>query len=141
MREISDWSKESACRNEPDTTFFTGIGENPTKARLLCPTCPVSDDCLNYAILYGERGVWGGMTEKERATLSYVKPILEAEAKRLGYLENRPSVDDLIRSNCQTKLKAERKLAQNKLQSKPLPVQRAEEFDPIVHAPSYPGAM
>lgn len=94
MRPISDWSKESLCRGHADSEFFTSVGVNPTGARKLCPTCPVQVECLNYAIIYDECGVWGGTTESERKALKFLKPKLIAEAKALNLYETRVSIDE-----------------------------------------------
>lgn len=118
MRDINDWCKESICRGETDKTFFTGQGQNPTKAReKLCNDCPVRQDCLDYAIIYGEKGVWGGLTEKERKRLSYLRPSLIKEAKELGIFEIRPSVDQMIQDQRQRQLQIERELSLDKVLS------------------------
>jgi WhiB family redox-sensing transcriptional regulator len=40
-------------------------------AKAICETCPVRLACLAFALERNEKfGVWGGLTEKERARLS-----------------------------------------------------------------------
>lgn len=40
------------------------------RAKAVCATCPVIDECLNFAIVHNERlGIWGGTHEKERRPL------------------------------------------------------------------------
>ena len=40
------------------------------KAKLVCNKCPVTHDCLAWAISSGQdAGVWGGMSEDERRAL------------------------------------------------------------------------
>jgi hypothetical protein len=102
MRNILDWSQESACRGkspatrgEPDA-FYPERGINPTAARNTCPRCPVQNECLNYGIIYDEDGVWGGLTKKERKRLRYLRETLVLEAKELGLYEHRPSVEELL---------------------------------------------
>jgi len=37
------------------------------RAKLVCASCPVRDQCLDHAIAVDERyGVWGGLTHDER---------------------------------------------------------------------------
>jgi len=36
------------------------------KENLPCQFCPVKQDCLDYAIVYDEFGIWGGLTRKDR---------------------------------------------------------------------------
>jgi hypothetical protein len=102
MRNILDWSRESACRGksptnrgEPDN-YFPERGVNPTNARSICPQCPVVDECLSYGIIYDEDGIWGGLTRKERKRLKYLRQQLIQQAKDLGLYEHRPSVEELL---------------------------------------------
>lgn len=38
------------------------------RSKALCADCPVRVDCLNYALSRPEKyGVWGGLSEEERA--------------------------------------------------------------------------
>jgi WhiB family redox-sensing transcriptional regulator len=39
------------------------------QAKAVCRKCPVSLECLVYAINHREPGVWGGTTEAERAAM------------------------------------------------------------------------
>jgi WhiB family redox-sensing transcriptional regulator len=37
------------------------------EAKIACRRCPVSTECLNWALASGQdAGVWGGMSEEER---------------------------------------------------------------------------
>jgi WhiB family redox-sensing transcriptional regulator len=38
---------------------------------LICQTCSVQNDCLNYALQIGEQhGIWGGLNATERKELT-----------------------------------------------------------------------
>ena len=71
------WRLRAACRYVDSTVFFPPDGERPpqrdareTRAKAICGRCPVIGQCATYAIQYGERyGVWGGLSEQERAAL------------------------------------------------------------------------
>jgi len=40
-------------------------------AKIFCKTCPVRNECLQYAIVANEvHGIWGGLTYKERRKLA-----------------------------------------------------------------------
>lgn len=87
-----NWQAQSACSelssNEADRIFFLGRGGSPKRARLFCASCPVIADCRDYAILYNERGIWGGMLEDERDSIAeWAKPHLEEQARQAGRLE------------------------------------------------------
>ena len=55
----------AACSGEPLDAFFSPQGVRPT-GRSVCEGCQVVTPCLDYALLYRVKGVWGGMTERER---------------------------------------------------------------------------
>lgn len=99
MRSIAEWCKEGICRGEDEQTFFPSVGKNPTHARKdLCANCPVITECLDYAIMYDEDGVWGGLTKKQRKKLHFLKSTLVTTAKSQGVYEHRVPIDDLIQS-------------------------------------------
>lgn len=65
------WQSEASCRGVDPDVFFPSTEDEAGAAMSICATCPVRVHCLASALQRGERyGVWGGMTEKERATLS-----------------------------------------------------------------------
>jgi hypothetical protein len=63
------WMAMGACRWHPDVDFFAS-SPNQERAKTICGTCPVEDDCLAYALeRYETEGVWGGKTPAERREL------------------------------------------------------------------------
>lgn len=59
------WMQKAACRDLGPNLFFPERGEPTTKAKKVCKTCPVTEECLAYGI--AERmGIWGGTSEAER---------------------------------------------------------------------------
>jgi len=67
-----DWKNDAACRGM-DTNLFFPDEDNPTDyrkfaiARKVCAACPVSSQCLDYAITLNiEIGMFGGMSRKQR---------------------------------------------------------------------------
>jgi len=70
---VTPWREAAACletRDEvsffPDKEDLVGI----VKAKAVCSTCPVADECLSWAIETNQAdGVWGGHTPKERRKL------------------------------------------------------------------------
>jgi WhiB family redox-sensing transcriptional regulator len=65
------WRQHALCRGLGGT-FFPEAGQPLTliEAKLLCAQCPVTEECLDFALEYEiEHGVWGGMSEEERAVL------------------------------------------------------------------------
>jgi WhiB family transcriptional regulator, redox-sensing transcriptional regulator len=71
------WRLRAACRKVDSGIFFSPDGERPperdareARAKAICARCPVIGPCAAYAIQHDERyGVWGGLSERERAAL------------------------------------------------------------------------
>lgn len=42
---------------------------NETLAKAICATCFVKQDCLDYALKYNTKGIWGGLNEDQRNLL------------------------------------------------------------------------
>ena len=71
------WADQALCKSiGPDVFFDSSQGqfdatamESAATAKRICAACPVRSECLDHAIKNDERfGIWGGMTQKERAT-------------------------------------------------------------------------
>jgi WhiB family transcriptional regulator, redox-sensing transcriptional regulator len=70
------WQDEAACRGREVVLFFGPDGERQPereirerKAKALCDSCPVRNDCLSYAVSRPEKyGTWGGLNEDERSS-------------------------------------------------------------------------
>lgn len=66
----TSWMARGACRrpNIPTWMFFPGRGDAETtrRAKAICGTCPVTADCLNYALTHDEDGIWGGTSGRQR---------------------------------------------------------------------------
>lgn len=78
---IIAFSASAKCRGANTQLFYPGregeVGgwnkedtENVAKAKAICNECPVSADCLEYAMDFEEMfGIWGGLTSRERNRL------------------------------------------------------------------------
>lgn len=68
--DAMEWRDQAACRDLDTSLFFPEHGTSHHKidqARAVCQSCPVIDDCLNYALDNHERfGIWGGLSERQR---------------------------------------------------------------------------
>ena len=68
--ESPDWVEHAECRGAPTEVFYPERGESIAEARAICAACPVSVECLAYALDHREKlGVWGGTSERERRSL------------------------------------------------------------------------
>ena len=71
------WMTTAACKSQT-ALFFPPPGERPEarevregRARALCASCHVLDDCREYARQHREYGFWGGESEEERAAAGF----------------------------------------------------------------------
>lgn len=93
MDDTLPWQAQAACRalteQEADDLFFVKPGKSGNPGRNYCNTmCTVRMECLQYALIYGERGIWGGTTETERdQNMGFIAIQLKAEERRKGTLE------------------------------------------------------
>ena len=65
---LDTWTDQAACKGRTDL-FFVNRGDTTrmNKAKAICKTCPVIDNCREYVTYNPERfGIWAGMTEKDR---------------------------------------------------------------------------
>ncbi|MEM9892953.1 MAG: WhiB family transcriptional regulator [Actinomycetota bacterium] len=71
-----EWWERAACKGLDTDRFFPVRGESAAEAEAVCAACPVTQDCLWFAL--GESadaprqqkfGVWGGTSERARQRL------------------------------------------------------------------------
>lgn len=64
------WTADALCAQTDPELFFPPKGGSVTAAKAVCASCDVVAECLEFAIRTGERrGIYGGLTAKERARL------------------------------------------------------------------------
>ncbi len=107
LRREWDWQSLGWCGNETVGQFFHPDGENSRYGRLrrealarrICQGCPVRAECAGHALAAGEEyGVWGGLTEGDRARLQTMgwrdawDPVTgRVDVRRLEHRLNRAS--------------------------------------------------
>jgi WhiB family redox-sensing transcriptional regulator len=65
-----DWTTDGLCREIDTDMFFPEKGGDVRTGKAVCRVCPVSLECLAYALRHDERfGIWGGLSEQERRRL------------------------------------------------------------------------
>lgn len=60
--------RDALCREYPELNWFPERGKPAEQQRAVCRRCPVSDECLGYA-LGDNHGIWGGTSARERRKL------------------------------------------------------------------------
>lgn len=80
MEDPFAWQKDAPCRGADLAYFFRDQkhkdGGVRGSYRTICDGCPVKSFCLEFALLYNMKGVWGGLSEKQRNT-KYYKDLRE----------------------------------------------------------------
>jgi WhiB family redox-sensing transcriptional regulator len=73
---VLNWQEEAACRELPVDYFFPEQGPDAwhqlRRAVAVCESCPVIEECLKYALSFGNRdlpGIWGGTSENQRRAM------------------------------------------------------------------------
>jgi WhiB family redox-sensing transcriptional regulator len=73
----AEWMADGSCRDYPSALFFPRDGQGVIVAQQICATCPVSTECLRYALDHHiDHGVWGGRSERERRRLARAERAL-----------------------------------------------------------------
>ncbi|GGW41101.1 WhiB family transcriptional regulator [Streptomyces xantholiticus] len=70
--ETGDFRAHGLCAQTDPEVFFPESG-SAAAAKRVCLACSVRRECLEYAIEHGERGVWGGTSEKQRTAIRRVR--------------------------------------------------------------------
>ena len=90
----SEWWDRAQCRGMGNDLFFDPYDESRaarqerlSMAKAICQKCTVLVDCREYALLQGEPyGVWGGLSEYERALMLGVRTLRYAGVNRERHL-------------------------------------------------------
>ena len=65
-----DFFADALCKSADTSVFFPVSDTFAGEAKAICAACPVSEECLEYAIATRQPdGVWGGLTSVERHRL------------------------------------------------------------------------
>lgn len=63
----AEWMQRAACRGMDTALFFPEHGCPVEKAKAVCASCGVVDECLAHALAtHEEAGVWGGLSFGQR---------------------------------------------------------------------------
>jgi WhiB family redox-sensing transcriptional regulator len=61
------WQWQANCLGVDPDLFFPERGASTREAKTVCRACIVQAECLEYALVNGEKfGIWGGLSERER---------------------------------------------------------------------------
>ena len=72
--EHPPWMRAARCVGSDPDIFYPGWGNSHLViyAKRICAQCPVTTECLTYALDHNElnHGVWGGLSVMERRRLA-----------------------------------------------------------------------
>ena len=66
------WREVAACVDRQEVDFFAAPDRSAetARAKAICASCPVVEECLSFAIETNQPdGIWGGYTTKERVKI------------------------------------------------------------------------
>lgn len=70
LLERAAWMREARCAGSDSASFFPERGQKTTPAKEICASCPVTTECLQYALDHKIKfGIWGGLSERQRRQL------------------------------------------------------------------------
>ena len=62
-----EWMQEARCRGMSPAQFFPSDSTGVEVAQRICAECPVTQECLDYALANRvDNGIWGGASERRR---------------------------------------------------------------------------
>ena len=68
------WRAAAACKDYDTNLWFPERGKNAARAKLICRTCPVSAECVGYALdNHIGHGIFGGLDERGRRSYRRTK--------------------------------------------------------------------
>lgn len=84
--EDKAWQDYANCLGVDPDLFYPERGASTREAKEVCRGCAVSYECLEYALLNGEKfGIWGGTSERERRRIRRQRALARAAAAGIDF--------------------------------------------------------
>lgn len=120
-----DWRQRLACADEDPELWFpladanqhgqaVAIRTQTEQAKAICADCPVRQKCLDWALTYPEKhGIWGGLTEEERAAMrrAGLTQREAASARAAEEAQRRAARDEQVRMLAKQQIYSDREIA------------------------------
>ncbi len=72
-----EWMAYAKCTGVDPDMFYPERGAPGTEAKEVCRGCAVREECLEHALVNGEKfGIWGGLSERERRRVRRRRPTV-----------------------------------------------------------------
>jgi WhiB family redox-sensing transcriptional regulator len=76
------WQGQANCIGVNPDLFFPEAGASIREARDVCKGCVVREECLEYALVNGEKfGIWGGLSERERRPIRRARTLARQQSR------------------------------------------------------------
>ncbi len=83
------WQDLANCLGVDPDLFFPERGASTREAKEVCRACVVREECLEYAIVNGEKfGIWGGMSERERRRVRRARGLTRVREPGIAVADN-----------------------------------------------------
>lgn len=71
-----DWRDSAACVGQDPEAWFPSDGDPGLMAKKICHSCPVQNECLEYALTerLNSHGIYGGTSAKQRQRMKRPAP-------------------------------------------------------------------
>jgi hypothetical protein len=84
---LPSFGERAACRRSDPEVFFSDRVGDIAAAKSICYSCPLIQNCAQWAIRFEEFGVFGGLSAKERHLLRGAKPPLNPMEQEIALQE------------------------------------------------------
>lgn len=113
QRTRREWSAESECKNLPYMFTNDETAKSVKQCIPICNRCPVLEECLNWALVNKEVGIWAGTNTSQRTRMKDRRQIL------LKQMEPEPDLMEFVKDSSVEKPSGDDSL-QKKIPSNPL---------------------
>lgn len=80
--EPTPWARRAACAGTDPELWFPNQGAPDAQAKAICDSCPVRQQCLDYALRWDiQFGMWGGLSTRERRRLRRKRDVPRIEPR------------------------------------------------------------
>ena len=76
QRTRREWSADAECKNLPYMFTNDETARSVKQCKSICERCPVFEECLNYALVNNEVGIWAGTNTNQRTRMKDRRQVL-----------------------------------------------------------------
>jgi hypothetical protein len=80
--ERPEFFAQAECSPETADLFFAEEPCEIAEAKAICGSCPIQQQCLEWAVLHEDDGIYGGTTPQERELIRNGSPVIDLDSVR-----------------------------------------------------------